>query len=160
MMLYVKEMDEIFAEEILSWKYEAPYDFYNNDYSVDAVRELMNQSYSTVLDDQDEVFGFFCIGESAQVPIGIDFGAYPKGYIDVGIGMNPEFTGQGRGLTFLTFILNYIKEVYGDVPLRLTVAVFNSRAIHLYEKLGFVKEKEFTNGDVVFNTMVRVFKET
>ncbi|MEH7353844.1 GNAT family protein [Neobacillus drentensis] len=160
MLLYVKEMDEIFAEEILSWKYEAPYDFYNNEYSVDAVRELMNHSYSAVLDEQDEIFGFLCIGESAQVPIGIDFGAYPKGFIDVGIGMNPVFTGQGRGLTFLTFILNYIKGVYGDAPLRLTVAVFNSRAIHLYEKLGFVKEKEFTRGDIVFITMIRVFKET
>jgi len=68
MSLYVKEMDEIFAEEILSWKYEAPYDFYNNEYSVDAVQELMNHSYSAVLDDQDELFGFFCMGESAQVP--------------------------------------------------------------------------------------------
>jgi len=154
MSLYVKEMDEIFAEEILSWKYEAPYDFYNNEYSVDAVRELMNHSYSAVLDDQDELFGFFCMGESAQVPVGSNLGEYPEGFIDIGIGMNPVYTGQGHGHTFFTFIRNYIKAVYGDAPLRLTVAMFNNRAIHLYEKLGFVKEKEFTRGDIEFMTMV------
>ncbi|MFF2447096.1 GNAT family N-acetyltransferase [Neobacillus sp. NPDC058068] len=155
MLLYLKEMDEIYAEKILRWKYEAPYDFYNNEYSVEDVQELLNSSYSAILDDQDEVFGFFCIGESAQVPIDADFGAYPQGYIDVGIGMNPEFTGRGKGLSFLTFILQQINEEHGALPVRLTVAAFNTRAIHLYEKLGFVKEKEFYRGDVVFITMVK-----
>ncbi|MFK9092043.1 GNAT family N-acetyltransferase [Bacillus salipaludis] len=155
MLLFVKEMDEIFAEEILSWKYEAPYDFYNNEYSVDAVRELLSRSYSAVLDDQDEVFGFFCIGESAQVPIGAGFGAYSEDFIDVGFGMNPVFTGKGLGLSFLTFILQQISNVYGATPIRLTVAEFNSRAIHLYEKLGFVREMEFSHGDIVFMTMVK-----
>lgn len=156
MLLFVKEMDEIFAEEILSWKYEAPYDFYNNENSVDAVQELLNHSYSAVLDDQDKVFGFFCIGASAQVPIGTDFEVYSEGYIDVGIGMNPVFTGKGRGLSFLTFILLQINKVYGATPIRLTVAKFNSRAIHLYEKFGFVREKEFSHGDIVFMTMVKL----
>ncbi|EKN71546.1 hypothetical protein BABA_00890 [Neobacillus bataviensis LMG 21833] len=154
MAIYVKEMDDIFAEEILGWKYEAPYDFYNNEYSVDAVRELLNHSYFVVLDN-DEIFGYFCSGESAQVPIGSMFGAYPEGYLDIGIGMNPIFTGQGRGLLFFLFILNHIKEIFGDAPLRLTVASFNSRAIHLYEKIGFVNENEFRHGDVVFMTMVK-----
>lgn len=155
MLLYLKEMDEIYARKILSWKYEAPYDFYNNEYSVDAVQELLNPSYSAILDDQDEVFGFFCIGDSAQVPIGADFGAYPQGYMDVGLGMNPKFTGRGKGLSFLTFILQQINEVHGVVPVRLTVAAFNTRAIHLYEKFGFVKEKEFCRGDIKFMTMVK-----
>ncbi|WHY86761.1 GNAT family protein [Neobacillus novalis] len=155
MLLYLKEMDEINAEKILSWKYEAPYDFYNNECSIEAVWEMLNHSYTAILDNQDEVFGFFCIGDSAQVPIGADFGAYPQGYIDIGIGMNPKFTGQGKGLSFFKFILRQIYEVHGVVPVRLTVATFNTRAIHLYEKLGFVKEKEFCRGDIKFMTMVK-----
>ncbi|ETI69528.1 GNAT family N-acetyltransferase [Neobacillus vireti] len=155
MLLYLKEMDEIFAEKILSWSYETPYDFYDNEYSVEAVQEMLNHSYSAILDDHDEVFGFFCIGDSAQVPIGADFGAYPQGYIDVGIGMNPEFTGRGKGFSFFTFILQQIYEVHGVVPVRLTVATFNTRAIRLYEKLGFVKEKEFCHRDIEFLTMVK-----
>lgn len=154
-MLYLKEMDEIYAEKILSWKYEAPYDFYNNEYSVEAVWEMLNSSYTAILNNQDEVFGFFCIGDSAQVPIGAESGTYPHGYVDVGIGMNPEFTGRGEGLSFFKFILQQIYQVHGVMPVRLTVAAFNTRAIHLYEKLGFVKEKEFCHGDNVFITMVR-----
>lgn len=155
MRLHVKEMDEIFAEEILGWTYEEPYDFYNNEYSVDAVRELLNHSYFVALDDHEEIFGYFCIGESAQVPIGSMFGVYPEGCMDIGIGMNPVFTGQGRGHLFLTFILNYIMGLVGTVSLRLTVAAFNTRAIHLYEKHRFEMEKAFRHGDVVFITMVR-----
>ena len=155
MLLHVKKMDEIFAEEILSWTYEAPYDFYNNEYSVDAVRELLNHSYFVVLDDYEEIVGYFCSGESAQVPIGSLFGAYPESYLDIGIGMNPMLTGQGRGLKFFSFILDYIREVHGEAQVRLTVAAFNSRAIHLYEKLSFIKEIEFNHGDVVFITMIR-----
>ncbi|MFZ7942673.1 MULTISPECIES: GNAT family N-acetyltransferase [Bacillaceae] len=156
MRLFVKKMDEIFAEEFLTWKYEAPYDFYSNEYSAGAIAELLNGSYSVILDDQNKIFGFFCIGESAQVPISSDFEIYAKGYVDVGIGMNPVFTGQGRGLLFFSFILDYIKAKYGDTPIRLTVAAFNNRAIHLYEKIGFVKEKEFIHGDVLFITMILI----
>ncbi|MBO0959289.1 GNAT family N-acetyltransferase [Neobacillus sp. MM2021_6] len=155
MLLQVMEMDVIFAEEILSWKYEAPYDFYNNEYSVAAVRELLNHSYFVVVDDLDEIFGYFCMGESAQVPIGSIFGAYPAGFLDIGIGMNPIFTGQGRGQLFLTFILNHIQSQVGTVSLRLTVVAFNTRAIHLYEKHGFEMKKSFRHGDVLFITMVR-----
>lgn len=42
---------------------------------------------------------------------------------------------------------------YGNVPVRLTVAAFNQRAIHLYEKFGFVKEMEFAAVSVDFQTM-------
>jgi RimJ/RimL family protein N-acetyltransferase len=155
MQLFVKEMDDIFAEEILNWGYDAPYDFYNNEFSVDARRELLNNSYLAILDQQEELIGFFCIGESAQVPIGSNLGANPEGYIDVGIGMNPVFTGQGLGFLFFSYILNHIREVHGLCPIRLTVAAFNTRAIHLYEKLGFVKDKVFNHRDIVFITMIR-----
>ncbi|CAH2717250.1 hypothetical protein BACCIP111895_04440 [Neobacillus rhizosphaerae] len=155
MQLFVREMDDIFAEEILNWSYDAPYDFYNNEFSVDARSELLNNSYFAILDQQEELIGFFCIGESAKVPNGTYFSAYPQDYIDVGIGMNPMFTGKGLGLLFFSYILNHIREVHGPCPIRLTVAAFNTRAIHLYEKLGFVKEMEFCQKEIVFKTMIR-----
>jgi len=57
--------------------------------------------------------------------------------------MKPELTGKGYGSEFFSFILNQLQQE-SHSPLRLTVATFNTRAIHLYEKLGFTKVMEFT----------------
>lgn len=152
-MMFVKEMDDSFALEILAWKYDKPYDSYSNEYSSEAMHELLNHLYFVVVDNQDAIIGYFCIEESAQLPIGEDMGIYPPGYIDVGIGMRPDLTGKGKGELFLSFILEQLHA--GAIPIRLTVAVFNTRAIHLYERLGFVKDQEFPKDDVVFMTMVK-----
>lgn len=67
--------------------------------------------------------------------------------------MKPELTGKGFGTEFFTFILNQIQQ-NNQYPLRLTVAKFNTRAIHLYEKLGFKKSMEFT-ATSAFITMLK-----
>jgi len=153
--MFVKEMDEGYARRVLMWHYEEPYDLYNSEISTNALTELLNGSYFVVGDAQDQVIGYFCIGESAQVPAGSYFGAYPSGFVDVGIGMKPELTGKGFGTTFFSFILDYIKEYFGPVSFRLTVDLYNTRAIHLYEKLGFNRELTFHFEDSVFITMVK-----
>lgn len=155
MKLSIREMNEDFAVQILNWKYDAPYNFYNNELDGEAIQELIECSYKVVVDQNDNLVGFFCIGTSAQVPIGIQFGAYLENHIDVGIGMKPELTGQGNGTTFFSFILKYIQESNNDKCIRLTVAEFNHRAIQLYEKLGFKRKMEFVNGATVFIVMVR-----
>ena len=155
MRLLIRNMNEKFAKQIGNWRYPAPYDFYNIELDQETLKELLENDYYTVLDHDEELVGFFCIGSSAKVPIGAEFGAYSEELIDVGIGMKPELTGQGYGSTFFSCILAYIREQFQDVPLRLTVAKFNTRAIHLYKKLGFVKKTEFQRGSTVFITMVR-----
>ncbi|KOP82645.1 GNAT family N-acetyltransferase [Cytobacillus solani] len=155
MQFYIRRMTELFAVEILSWKYEAPYDFYNNDLCSDNIRELLNQTYYAVVNDNDQLIGFFCIGSAAQVPIGYEFGAYSDDHIDIGLGMKPELTGNGFGYTFLAYILQYINETYTDKTIRLTVAKFNHRAIHLYEKFGFKRKIEFKNNSTIFTTMLK-----
>lgn len=148
-------MNEEFAIEILDWKYELPYDFYNNELNPQSLKELLEDSYYVVVDDHKKIVGYFCIGDCAKVPIGVHFGAYNEEFIDIGIGMNPTLTGKGNGATFFSFILKFIEENFLTVPFRLTVASFNKRAIHLYEKFGFEKEIEFNRGDTGFITMVR-----
>lgn len=44
------------------------------------------------------MIGFFCVGSPAQVPN--DKYTYSQDFIDVGLGMKPELTGQGMGLYF------------------------------------------------------------
>ncbi|MBY0121295.1 GNAT family N-acetyltransferase [Bacillus sp. S/N-304-OC-R1] len=155
MQLSIQKISKNDAIQILNWKYNAPYDFYNNEESEESIEELLGNSYSVVVDERNQLIGFFCIGNSAQVPAGTHYGAYSEKYIDIGLGMRPELTGQGLGSSFFSFIINHVQAADKSVPLRLTVAKFNERAIRLYEKLGFKKKMEFSNGSTVFLTMVK-----
>lgn len=150
--LFVGKMNIDFAKEILSWRYEAPYDFYNNDLDTDSLNEMLENPYYSIADAKGELVGFYCIGQSAQVPIGSLFGAYEEERVDIGIGMKPGLTGKGNGYSFFAFILNHIQNE-NSLPIRLTVAKFNHRAIHLYEKLGFTKLMEFSNDSTDFIVM-------
>ncbi|MGM9965890.1 GNAT family N-acetyltransferase [Rummeliibacillus sp. TYF005] len=158
MNLFMENMNEEMAINILKWKYEEPYDFYNNEITYESKQELLDHSYYAIVNEFKELIGFFCIGKNAQVPIGIQFGAYIDDFVDMGLGMNPNLVGKGNGFEFCSFIINFIKETYKSTPIRLTVAKFNLRAIHLYEKLGFVLEDEFSTDLIEFITMVK--KET
>jgi [ribosomal protein S18]-alanine N-acetyltransferase len=155
MQLFVRNMTEEYAKQILNWKYEAPHDFYNNEETSESLNELLETPYYVVLNQDQELVGFFCIGIVAQVPFGSTVGAYNEDMRDIGIGMNPAITGQGFGASFFSFILSYIQETYGLDAIRLTVANFNQRAIHLYTKLGFVKKVEFNRDTTEFITMVK-----
>ncbi|WP_223282815.1 GNAT family N-acetyltransferase [Neobacillus kokaensis] len=154
--LLIKEMTEAYATEILNWKYEAPYDFYDVEYSSAALKELLENPYYAVINYSSELVGFFCIGEPAQVPIGVQYGAYQDEFVDIGIGLKPELTGKGKGAAFLAFVINHIQEKF-HAPMRLTVATFNKRAIRLYEKFGFDKVVAFNSRGTEFITMVREF---
>jgi ribosomal protein S18 acetylase RimI-like enzyme len=152
MELFIKDMSEKFAVEIVNWKYEAPYDFYNNEVTSEAINEMIENPYYAVINQSEELVGFFCIGSTAQVPIGHQFGAYSEEFLDIGIGMKPDLTGKGLGSTFFSKVLQTIEK---DKPLRLTVAEFNRRAIHLYMKLGFIEQMKFKRDSIEFLVMVK-----
>ncbi|WP_020375543.1 GNAT family N-acetyltransferase [Sulfobacillus thermosulfidooxidans] len=152
--MIVEPINRLVASKISSWKYSEPYDFYNmnDDAGMD---ELLNGTYFKVHEDEMLV-GYCCFGKSAIVPIGLQFGAYPEnGTVDVGLGMRPDLTGQGRGYVFVSSILEFAMAEYNSNHFRLTVAQFNKRAIALYEKLGFKPIMVFPMGDVEFLTMER-----
>lgn len=143
------------ATDILGWKYEQPYDFYNNELTDEALQEMLDGSYYALVDDQHALIGFFCTGANAQVPIGHRFGVYKEALVDMGLGMNPNLVGKGNGFEFCTQVMQFIRTQHENTPTRLTVATFNERAIRLYEKLGFVSEDRFTTDSAEFKTMVK-----
>lgn len=155
MKLFIENMNGEWANDILKWKYDKPYDFYNNEITDEAMKEMLDGSYYALVDEFNELIGFFCIGANAQVPIGNRFGVYTDDFVDMGLGMNPNLIGKGNGFEFCSFIVKFIEENYNSIPIRLTVAKFNLRAIHLYEKLGFVLENEFKTDFAEFITMVK-----
>ncbi len=154
MVLMLENMSEERAITILSWKYEPPYDFYNNEITDENMKELLDGTYYAIVNDDKQLVGFYCTGESAQVPKAKRIGLYSDDAIDLGLGMMPNLVGKGNGFHFCSFILRAIEDKYKGIPIRLTVAKFNQRAIHLYEKLGFVKKDEFNTDFAEFMTMV------
>lgn len=156
MTFYSRKMNGMDAAEILLWHYEEPYDFYNMDNSDETLSELLDGSYYVVYSGDDRLFGYYCKGNSAQVPAGNASGAYLDACLDIGLGMKPNMTGTGRGSSFFSFILDsLVKEKEGQASFRLTVATFNKRAMALYSKLGFERKITFEQNGVEFVTMVK-----
>lgn len=155
MQLFVRQMDEAMATDILDWQYDKPYDFYNNEQTEDAMNEILDGSYYTIVDGSNALIGFFCMGADAKVPAGNQFGVYDEDLVDMGVGMNPNLVGKGNGFEFCTYVIQFIRQQPNNPSIRLTVATFNERAIHLYKKLGFVAEKNFSTGSTAFMTMVK-----
>lgn len=156
MRLYIENMKREHAEDILGWRYKKPYDFYNNEPTAENMKEFLDGSYFTLVNDDNDLAGFFCVGKNAQVPAGHNYGVYIDPFIDIGFGMHPELTGKGNGSQFCSFIINIIEKKHKKTTFRLTVAKFNTRAIHLYENLGFEMKDEFRNDYREFITMVRI----
>jgi len=151
-------MNQEDASEIAGWSYAPPYDFYNMDGTEESVNELLNGSYWTVASTDGQVTGFYCVGASAQVPVGRQIGVYQNAgqeVVDLGIGMRPDLTGRGLGSQFLAHVLRDVTENYRFANIRLTVATFNQRAIQLYHQFEFHYEAQFEREGVVFQTMKR-----
>lgn len=154
MNLQTVAMSKAYAIQIASWQYEPPYNIYNGDGTQEDIAEMLDGTYRVVLVDE-QLIGFYCTGQSALVPFGHTVNAYRGNCIDIGLGMNPTLTGQGNGQLFCHFIIEEVEREHPFMPLRLTVATFNKRAIHLYEKLGFKEQFVFQTNSNQFMTMVR-----
>ncbi|WP_152654978.1 GNAT family N-acetyltransferase [Oceanobacillus sp. CFH 90083] len=155
MDIHIARMTQKYAVEALCWKYEKPYDFYNNVLTTSAIVELLGGGYYAIVDSSCKLIGFFCTGRSAKIPAGDRNAVYIEDCVDLGLGMHPSLTGKGKGDLFLKRILHFIEEEHKGKPIRLTVASFNKRAIRLYKKNGFTKEHQFHYKGMEFITMKR-----
>ncbi|MFL0248687.1 GNAT family N-acetyltransferase [Candidatus Clostridium stratigraminis] len=114
------------------------------DGSDSCISELLNGTYFSVSDRENNLTGYYCFGESAQVPVGNQFGVYDcKDITDVGLGINPILCGQGLGLKFFSNGLDFARNNLLAKGFRLTVATFNQRAIKIYQQIGFKKVNSF-----------------
>ena len=148
---------------IAEWAYPPPYDFYNMNTEVGIERELMDGSYAAVYQNQ-QLAGYVCFGENARIPSGEKQGLYEgSGIIDIGFGMDPELTGQGKGREFLRSILDYTEKTYRPAVIRLTVAAFNKRALKVYKSCGFINvmvlETEAEQNNTTYIIMERMVSE-
>jgi ribosomal-protein-alanine N-acetyltransferase len=140
----LKQITSSDAVAISRWRYEEPYSIYNGDpASVDALLHP-RFSYRSVYDERGDLTGYFCFGEDAQVAAGKRLGVYEvEPALDVGLGMRPDLTGRGLGAEFLRAGLWFARKAYSPEAFRLTVDVFNHRAIRVYERAGFETVETF-----------------
>ena len=138
----IVNMTEEYACSISKWKYDGAYSFYNH--NENDIAGYMDGAHFACLDADNELIGYFCFGQDARIPT-IEEGVYDDEYLDIGLGLRPDLCGRGLGLAFLNEGLSYAVKHYNTKKIRLSVAVFNERAIKLYRKAGFYSECEVTN---------------
>ena len=159
MELSIKQMKDNEANEISKWVYEKPYSIYSMEENESCLNELLNGYYFSAADKDANILGYYCFGESAQVPIGKQFGVYSdKNVVDMGLGLKPDLCGQALGIDFINEGVEFCRDEFSGTSLRLTVAAFNERAIKVYERVGFEKVNSFErvseNGKIEFWVMI------
>ena len=157
-MYHVVPMSEAYAREIACWQYPDEYTIYSFQPDEELLAELLDGSYYACLDGAGTLMGYFCFGQSARIPLSQEQQALDQqDCLDFGLGMEPRRCGKGEGTAFMQAGLAFAAETFSPKQLRLVVASFNRRAIHLYQKLGFVRQAQVVHlrSGQPFELMVR-----
>jgi [ribosomal protein S18]-alanine N-acetyltransferase len=139
-------LDENSARTILDWQYEAPYDIY------DLASPEPASTLQYLLDPQNAFYGIY--GQQGQLEAYCSFGPdgqvpggdYSTPALDIGLGLHPGLTGQGRGAEYVKAVIDFASSTYAPEQLRVTIAAFNSRALRVWEKAGFQMIQSFQGG--------------
>ncbi|MGM0851322.1 MAG: GNAT family N-acetyltransferase [Bacillota bacterium] len=131
------------AEHIAyNWKYDGEYAFYDLTADEEDLAEFLDgyqRGQSTyAVHHEGEMIGFYT------------FNPLNETTIDIGLGMHPNLTGKGIGEEFTRAGVDFSIARYAPEVLTLAVATFNTRAIKVYKKVGFVPMEIFiqeTNGN-------------
>jgi RimJ/RimL family protein N-acetyltransferase len=129
------------GEAMAQWRYPGPWAIYDVTGPLDPA-----EGFWSVLDEDGAVAGYACFGQEARVP-GL---AERPGVLDVGVGMRPDLTGQGRGREFAEAVLAHGHAVSGVARLRAVVQDWNARSRRLLTGLGFDETGTHDVGSVTY----------
>lgn len=138
-----KAMTANAARHILGWRYEAPYDLYNLEPEGNPQHEVayfcdpQNRYYG--IWHGERLLGFCCFGPEAQVP----GGDYSSPALDIGIGIDPDLTGQGGGAAYVKAVLDFARQHFAPKTFRATIAAFNERAQRACRRNGLMPVQTF-----------------
>lgn len=137
------------VEEILTWRYEPPYNIYNmgkdpaNPLELkETVTYFLQPEYhfqAILLKSQNELAAFCSFGADGQVA----GGDYRAEAIDIGMGVRPNLTGRGLGAMFAGVAIDFAQKTFAPPRLRVTIAEFNRRAQKVWERHNFVPVHRF-----------------
>lgn len=139
------------AREIVDWKYDGPFAFYDYDQEASHIldSEKWGRTLFAVIGEAGELCGeltvWFQDEAGERVPQAhADSGRLANCNLWIGFGMRPDLTGQGLGLAFVNtcagFAAQFAREQFGFTgeSVHLSVCHFNQRAVKVYERVGFV----------------------
>jgi RimJ/RimL family protein N-acetyltransferase len=106
--------------EVATWRYEPPYDFYDDD--------------GKPVKDPER---FYAARDESGALVGSYYFERRGDSLFYGLGLRPDLTGRGLGLEFVEAGIAFATERFGGGRLVLDVAEFNERAIRVYERAGF-----------------------
>jgi RimJ/RimL family protein N-acetyltransferase len=149
-------MDEYAAREIVTWKYEPPYDIYIFEDGEETIQYALDpeNNFYALRNQDDELIGFCSFGEDGQVP-GCD---YVDQALDIGMGIRPDLTGLGKGAKFVQAVLDFVQKEFSPEKCRVTIAAFNQRAQRVWEKNGFQRTQTFTHKESGREFIIFVFE--
>ena len=123
------------ADLFCTWRYGGLYAMYDQRPELRANYLEPSFRYHSVAAKGGALVGGCCFGADARV-LGLN---YDDSALDIGLGMAPAVTGQGKGADFVAAIVEFATRSFQPAALRLTVAAFNRRAVIVYERNGFVE---------------------
>jgi len=126
-------MNQTYANDIAKWHYDDIYSFYDMAADEDDLRILIDTKnwrdiIRAVLNENDELVGwasFYTENDEFWLSLGL----------------RPDLTGQGLGEEFVSECVNYVISQYKLIKhtIKLAVALFNQRAIKVYQRAGFTE---------------------
>jgi ribosomal-protein-alanine N-acetyltransferase len=127
-------MNKEYASGIVSnWHYDDVYSFYDMAADEDDLRIFMDtknweNTTKAVVNEDDELIGwasFYAENDEFWLSLGL----------------RPDLTGQGLGAEFVSECVRYAISHYSPTndTIKLAVALFNKRAIKVYQRAGFVE---------------------
>lgn len=129
--------------EIFRWSYDPPYDVYNlrPENAPDSLKYLLDPAnrFHSMRALGGALVGFCSFGADARVP----GGDYAADALDIGLGIRPDLTGQGRGAGIIGEALRFAEPRFAPVRFRVTIAAFNARARRAWARAGFAETAAF-----------------
>lgn len=135
--------------EILTWRYEPPYDLYNMGTgtadpialaeAIDYFSQPEHHFQAMLRQPNDELAAFCSFGPDGRV----GGGDYSQPAVDIGLGLHPANTGRGLGGLFVGAVIEYARRNFDENRLRVTIAEFNRRAQKVWQRHGFVPVQRF-----------------
>lgn len=125
-------LDENYAKQICSWKYNDEYSVYN----YPEWESISKQNWAITVEEKrkNEFVAVInkCFGLCGYIRFNNNYN-----YVLVGLGLKPDLCGQGLGYKLMDILKSESRRRYNNKTIILEVRSFNKRAINCYKKSGF-----------------------
>jgi len=132
------------ADAVAAWRYQPPYNFYDTAADPSSLVEVLDaRRWGHIFFSVFSVLPSSSESGDEELAGFLELTARPGEVIEIGLGLRPDLTGQGLGLSFVEACLDFARRRSRPQAFALDVATFNQRARAVYEKAGFVPGNTF-----------------